>query len=162
MRYTICPGCSTTSYSELATNVVASSKKEKKDDWREGMMKKSRLSDQAKLRKLNVEVWLTRPDKSALFNKQSGYLPVDVATRNSTTITVNPSKGYQTMDGFGFALTGGSADLISNLPQGKRDDLLQDLFSTAGTGIDFPYPPNPFHPPHFSILSTPYNTSLPT
>src|SRR6266403_1939845 len=35
----ICPGCSTTSYSELATNVVASSKKEKKDDWREGMMK---------------------------------------------------------------------------------------------------------------------------
>jgi hypothetical protein len=37
MRYTICPGCSTTSYCELATNVVATSKKEKKDDWREGM-----------------------------------------------------------------------------------------------------------------------------
>src|SRR5260370_33612075 len=117
MRYTICPGCSTTSYSELATNVVASSKKEKKDDWREGMMKKSRLSNQAKLRKLNVEVWLTRPDKSALFNKQSGYLPVNDETRNSTTITVNPYKGYQTKDFFGLSLTAVGAFLVRYLPQ---------------------------------------------
>src|SRR5215475_11674462 len=102
-------------------------------------MKSSRRSDQAKFRELSVEVWLTRPDKSALFNKQSGYLPVDVAARNSTTITVNPGKSYQIMDGFGFALTGGSADLINKLPQGKRDDLLQELFSTAGSGIGLSY-----------------------
>jgi glucosylceramidase len=124
-------------------------------------MKKSRLSDQAKLRKLNVEVWLTRPDKSALFNKQSGYLPVDVATRNSTTITVNPSKGYQTMDGFGFALTGGSADLISKLPQGKRDDLLQELFSTVGSGIGLTYLRIGIGASDLSRVSYSYNDLLP-
>jgi glucosylceramidase len=123
---------------ELPTSVVASSKDRKITGGRESM-KKSRLSTQAKLRELNVEVWLTRPDQSALFNKQSGYLPVDVVTPNSPTITVNPTKGYQTMDGFGFALTGGSADLINKLPQGKRDDLLQELFSTAGSGIGLTY-----------------------
>jgi glucosylceramidase len=123
---------------ELPTSVVASSKDRKITGGR-GSMKKSRLSSPAKLRELNVEVWLTRPDQSALFNKQSGYLPVDVVTRNSTAITVTPTKGYQTMDGFGFALTGGSADLINKLPQGKRDDLLQELFSTAGSGIGLTY-----------------------
>ncbi len=124
-------------------------------------MKKSRLSDQAKLRKFNVEVWLTRPDKSALFKKQSGYLPVDVATRPSTTITVNPSKGYQTIDGFGFALTGGSADAISKLPQGQRDDLLQELFSTAGSGIGLTYLRIAVGASDLSKISYSYNDLLP-
>src|SRR5215813_5903695 len=146
--------------SELATSVVAFSNN-KKMEGREERMKKSRLSNQAKLRKLNVEVWLTRPDKSAMFNKQSGYLPVDVATRNGTTITVNPSKGYQTMDGFGFALTGGSADLISKLPQGKRDDLLQELFSTAGSGIGVTYLRIGIGASDLSRVSYSYNDLLP-
>jgi glucosylceramidase len=124
-------------------------------------VKKGRLSTQAKSRELNVEVWLTRSDKSALFNKQSGYLPVDVATRDSTTITVNPTKGYQTMDGFGFALTGGSADLINKLPQGKRDDLLQELFSTAGSGIGLTYLRLPIGASDLSRVSYSYDDLLP-
>ncbi len=124
-------------------------------------MKKSRLSSQAKLRKLNVEVWLTRPDKTALFNKQEGYLPVDVASRHSATITVNPSKGYQTMDGFGFALTGGSADLISKLPQTTRDDLLQELFSTDGSGIGLTHLRLSIGASDLSRVSYTYNDLLP-
>jgi glucosylceramidase len=124
-------------------------------------MRKSKLDNQAKLGNLNVEVWLTRPDKSALFNKQSGYLPVDVATRTSTTITVNPFKGYQTMDGFGFALTGGSADLISKLPQAKRDELLQELFSTDGGGIGLTYLRIGIGASDLSRVSYSYNDLLP-
>ena len=37
------------------------------------------------------------------------------------------------MDGFGFALTGGSADLIHQLP--FKEIILQELFSTKGDGI---------------------------
>jgi glucosylceramidase len=124
-------------------------------------MRRRRLSKKAKLRNFDVEVWLTRPDKSALFNKQAGYLPVDVATRNSATITVNPSKDYQTMDGFGFALTGGSADLISKLPQGQRDDLLQELFSTAGSGIGLTYLRIGIGASDLSRVSYSYNDLLP-
>jgi glucosylceramidase len=124
-------------------------------------MKKSRLSNQAKSRKLNVEVWLTRPDRSALFNKQEGYLPVDVATRHSATITVNPSKSYQTMDGFGFALTGGSADLISKLPPAMRDDLLQELFSTDGSGIGLTHLRLSIGASDLSRISYSYNDLLP-
>jgi glucosylceramidase len=98
-------------------------------------MKRRKPSSQAKLDGFKVEVWLTRRDKSALFAKQEGYLPVGVAAPNSPTITVTPSIEHQVMDGFGFTLTGGSADLISQLPQKTRDSLLLKLFSTMGDGI---------------------------
>jgi glucosylceramidase len=74
---------------------------------------------------------------------------------------VNPSKSYQTVDGFGFALTGGSADLISKLPQGKRDDLLQELFSTAGSGIGLTYLRIAIGASDLSRVSYSYNDLLP-
>src|SRR5262245_29175599 len=100
-------------------------------------MKRGKLSSKAAFRSLSVEVWLTRRDKTALFTRQAGYLPVGIAANHSATITVDPSppRDPQIMDGFGFTLTGGSADLISQLPQIIRRDLLQKLFSTADDGI---------------------------
>jgi glucosylceramidase len=70
-------------------------------------------------------------------------------------------KNYQTMDGFGFALTGGSADLISKLPQGQRDDLLQELFSTAGSGIGLTYLRIGVGASDLSRVSYSYNDLLP-
>ena len=59
-----------------------------------------------------VEMWLTNPDKSALFQRQSVLLTFAEAASKHPTIEVDDTKTYQTMDGFGFALTGGSAQLI--------------------------------------------------
>jgi glucosylceramidase len=83
----------------------------------------------------DVQVWLTRPDRSALCAKQPGYLPVDFAIRDRATIRVNPARRHQMIDGFGFALTGGSADLITQLAPTTRDALLRELFMTDRDGI---------------------------
>ena len=77
-----------------------------------------------------VEVWLTRSDRSALFQKQEENLRFVDARSDAFTIQVDATQAFQTMDGFGFALTGGSALLISRLPTLIRNALLRELFST--------------------------------
>src|SRR6201999_10171 len=54
-------------------------------------------------------------------------------------IDVDTAKTYQTMDGFGYALTGGSAMLIHHMPADKRAALLHNLFTTEGDGIGVSY-----------------------
>jgi len=82
-----------------------------------------------------VEVWLTRSDRSALFQKQEENLRFVDARSDAFIIQVDATQAFQTMDGFGFALTGGSALLISRLPTLIRNALLRELFSTEGNGI---------------------------
>ncbi len=48
-------------------------------------------------------------------------------------IQFDATKQYQKMEGFGFALTGGSANLIDQLPDQKKKAILQEVF---GKGVD--------------------------
>ena len=86
----------------------------------------------------DVEVWLTKPDRSALCAKQSGYL-AGPSAQGQAIIKVNPARTHQVMDGFGLALTGGSADLIASLAPATRDALLRELFLTDNGGIGISY-----------------------
>lgn len=45
----------------------------------------------------------------------------------------------QTVDGFGFALTGGSAELMMKMSKAERTKLLKDLFATDGDAIGVSY-----------------------
>lgn len=89
--------------------------------------------------KTDVAMWLTQPDKSALFQKQNVGLLFDAGTNSNPTITVDTTKTYQTIDGFGYCLTGGSATLINSLPAAQKDALLQELFATDSTKIGISY-----------------------
>ncbi len=84
----------------------------------------------------SVAWWLTTADKSSLLTPQTS---VSFARSESRDITVDSSRHYQTIDGFGFALTGGSADHIIDLPAEKRRALLEELFSPRGAGIGINY-----------------------
>lgn len=55
------------------------------------------------------------------------------------TIFIDPTKTYQQMDGFGFTLTGGSAQLINQMSPEKRAALLEELFGTKGEQIGISY-----------------------
>src|SRR6185312_13143120 len=46
---------------------------------------------------------------------------------------------YQTIDGFGYCLTGGSAQLIEGLPASQRQALEQELFTADSTHIGVSY-----------------------
>lgn len=84
-------------------------------------------------------LWLTTPDRSALLAQQSPSLPFTNSAAKGQTIDVDSQKTYQTMDGFGFALTGGSAMLIHHMDAAKRAALLHELVTTNGTGIGVSY-----------------------
>src|SRR5574338_510154 len=65
-------------------------------------------------------------------------------TKNHTKSSTgdNPldtTKTFQTMDGFGFALTGGSADVINKMQPADEDALLHELFATDSNAIGISY-----------------------
>jgi glucosylceramidase len=89
--------------------------------------------------KTDVSMWLTEADQSQLFKKQNVALLFTSSSNQNTTINVDTTQTYQTIDGFGFALTGGSAYLLNSLNAAPKDALLHELFSADSTGIGISY-----------------------
>ncbi len=76
----------------------------------------------------NVGVWLTSQDRSRLLAQGPATIELHPRGTEAATITVDDKKRYQTIDGFGFALTGGSAQLLMKMGSGDRHALLQQIF----------------------------------
>jgi len=88
--------------------------------------------------RVNVQVWLTDPDKSILF-QQHASVPAAEESNNLPVIEVNDQQIYQTIDGFGYTLTGGSAFHIMRMDAVKRSALLKELFAFDGNNIGVSY-----------------------
>lgn len=82
----------------------------------------------------SVSWYLTNTNGSAKFAQQSA-LNFSSGSNSNATITVNTGTTYQGIDGFGFCLTEGSAEVISGMSSSAQSTLLNDLFSTNGIGI---------------------------
>lgn len=85
-----------------------------------------------------IRAWITKGDQSVLLHEQPA-LRFQNGPATSPTITVAAGKAYQSIDGFGFALTGGSAALIHQLPQATRQALLKELFGHGPKDIGISY-----------------------
>ena len=83
----------------------------------------------------SVAAWLTSADQTSLFQRQMSDLRFTGNVDDSPVITVDAEQTYQAVEGFGFSLTGGSAMLISRLPDADRKALLRELFLPDGDGI---------------------------
>jgi glucosylceramidase len=80
--------------------------------------------------------WFTSADKSRLLQQQAALSFSTNASTATATVTVNPTTIYQTMVGFGFCLTEGSAEVISSMTLAQQTALLNEMFSkTSGLGI---------------------------
>jgi glucosylceramidase len=85
-----------------------------------------------------VDFWLTKGNQSVLLQKQLDILGFGTLLNTNQTIDIDESLTYQTIDGFGFTLTGGSAAVINQLTPAKKQELLQELFGTNnGIGISY-------------------------
>jgi glucosylceramidase len=62
-----------------------------------------------------------------------------IASDAISTIEVNDVQRFQSIDGFGFALTGGSAQLLMRMKPECRAALLKELFTKEGKGIGISY-----------------------
>ncbi|MDH7461889.1 glycoside hydrolase family 30 beta sandwich domain-containing protein [Chitinophagaceae bacterium 26-R-25] len=86
----------------------------------------------------DVEVWATDPAAGILFQKKDNAV-VASANGNEATIHVDVSKTFQTIDGFGYCLTGGCAFHLYNMNKADRAALLKELFATDGNNIGVSY-----------------------
>jgi glucosylceramidase len=87
----------------------------------------------------HITYWLTKSDRSVLFTRQTSPLIFTSSPAKSPAITVDDTKKYQTIDGFGFALTGGSAQHIIGMSAPARAALLKELFGTDSNDIGVSY-----------------------
>jgi glucosylceramidase len=86
-----------------------------------------------------ISVWLTTRDKSSLLAEQPQRIPFTPASTGSAGIVVDDSQKFQTMDGFGHALTGGSAQLMMKMSPAARSALLHELFGNGPGDIGTSY-----------------------
>lgn len=87
----------------------------------------------------DIDVWLTKADETIKLQKQSSVLSFTTNSNSYQNIEVNPSKTYQTIDGFGYTLTGGSVEVINQLSSAKKEALLQELFGNGENSIGVSY-----------------------
>lgn len=87
----------------------------------------------------SADLWLTNPDKSVLFQPQKPSLHFSKAQGKDAVIDVDDKQTFQTIDGFGFALTGGSAQLLMHMEPGKRAAILHELFADDGNNLGTSY-----------------------
>lgn len=86
-----------------------------------------------------VEVWLTKGDESVKLKKQPAVLNFSSQPNSYRFIDIDPARKFQTVEGFGYTLTGGSAEVISRLSEAKRNELLQELFRQGEASIGVSY-----------------------
>ena len=87
----------------------------------------------------DMDFWLTKGDQSVLLQKQTVVLGFNTTYNNYANIEVDDTQTFQTVDGFGYTLTGGSAQVINQLSVAKKQALLQELFGSSDTSIAISY-----------------------
>ena len=89
--------------------------------------------------KTQVEAWITNPANNVLFEKQNASLNFANTANGNPTITVDTTSTFQTIDGFGNCLTGGSATLLNHMDNTSRAQILKELFATNANNIGISY-----------------------
>ncbi|MFA9390460.1 MAG: glycoside hydrolase family 30 beta sandwich domain-containing protein [Prolixibacteraceae bacterium] len=85
------------------------------------------------------EMWMTTADQSALFEKMT-WENIRHSTNDSVLkITIDADEKFQTIDGFGYTLTGGSARLMQSMHKTEKEKLLNELFATDENNIGISY-----------------------
>jgi glucosylceramidase len=87
----------------------------------------------------DAALWLTTADRSSLFAQQATPLHFEKAKGQLPTIDIDDRQRLQSIDGFGFALTGGSAQLLMRMDAAQRAAILEELFGTGDKGIGVSY-----------------------
>jgi len=83
----------------------------------------------------DVTLYITTSDRSQDFKKQAVNFSDE---QSAETITLHPDQRYQTMDGFGAAITGSSSYNLMQMSQDGRTQFLKETFSpTEGMGYSY-------------------------
>jgi glucosylceramidase len=82
-----------------------------------------------------ARVWVTSPDRAELMHDR-GTVAFGTGPSSELTITVDPSRTYQTVDGFGASITDSSAAVLYRLDPAAREQAMRALFDPRqGIGV---------------------------
>jgi glucosylceramidase len=86
-----------------------------------------------------ITYWLTTGDRSNLSTRQTTALDFGTISNSLPVITVDSTLVFQPVEGFGYTLTSGSAQVINQLSVAERNSLLNELFGNGenSLGINF-------------------------
>jgi glucosylceramidase len=88
----------------------------------------------------SIQSWITRHDRTELFARQPETIPLTPQPKGQGhTIIIDENHSMQSIDGFGFALTGGSAELLMHMTANTRRTLLREIFGHDGKNIGVSY-----------------------
>jgi glucosylceramidase len=87
---------------------------------------------------VTAKYYLTKMDQSVLFAQQDNSI-TNGYDKTLPTLEVKKATTFQTMDGFGLALTGGSALHLSKMSEANRSKILTELFATIDMNIGISY-----------------------
>ncbi|ATL48908.1 glucosylceramidase [Chitinophaga caeni] len=80
---------------------------------------------------IKVSAWVTSADRTKLLQQQDGDLFLSNTLRaREMPIVIDDGQAFQQMDGFGYALTGGSAEHLIRMSAPARKKLLKEIFDT--------------------------------
>jgi glucosylceramidase len=85
-----------------------------------------------------IQVWTTTADEHSLLQSRTLDFAAAVDDR-FPVIQIDTAQHFQSVDGFGYTLTGGSASLINQLPAADKSALLQELFGKNNNSISISY-----------------------
>lgn len=86
-----------------------------------------------------MDMWVTTSSKTQLLQKSKDVLSFTNTANTYPSIEVDTTQTFQSIDGFGYTLTGGSASLISKMSALAKADLLKELFGNADNSIGISY-----------------------
>ena len=110
-------------------------------------------------------MWLTSADGIEKLAPQALQQPIG-PSRGDEAVTIDTSKHFQKMHGFGAAMTDASAEVISRLPEAKRRAIMAELFGRANGGLGLSFTrltvgASDFSTSDYSYDDTPGNTPDP-
>ncbi|MFY0687143.1 MAG: glucosylceramidase [Cyclobacteriaceae bacterium] len=83
-----------------------------------------------------IESFITNPHST---DRLELVMPSSQARPLKANISIDPTQVFQSIEGFGFAITGGTARHLRSMEQEARSALLQELFGQEGTAIGLSY-----------------------
>jgi glucosylceramidase len=112
-----------------------------------------------------AEIWLTTADEAQKLAPQPVLSPAGKANGDEA-ISIDPSRRFQKMQGFGAAMTDASAELVSRLPDERRRAIMTELFGRTNGGLGLSFTrltvgASDFSPNHYSYDDSPGNAPDP-
>lgn len=110
-------------------------------------------------------MWLTTADQTQKLAPQPAP-KAEGAAKGDEAVTIDTSKHYQIIQGFGAAMTDASAEMISRLPEDRRRALMEELFGRKNGGLGFSFTrltvgASDFSRTHYSFDDSPGNAPDP-